>query len=249
MWRRIRWDLPRRRDLEARMVTGVALLFAVLSLFGDLVSTDMQLAVCTVGIGLLVHRLTPREPEPRLCAREELLRADVYERLRSAREVWMFAPSGQNFLSAVNRATLREHVLARERGVLRAVVLDPELPATVETAARHLSGDHPTMPFPEALCWAYAELSELCAGGTMGRGEVRLLGFNPGFSIVAIDPSSRKGMLIVEFHGFHNPSSAARMHLRLTSADGDWYRYWLGQFEQLWEATGTAGSPCTTLRE
>lgn len=248
MSRRIRGALRRGRDLEVRVITAAALIFAPLSLFGDLISIDMQLAVCTVGIGLLVQRLAPREPGLRLRGREEVLRADVYERLRSAREVWMFAPSGQNFLSTVNRAALREHVLAREDGLLKAVILDPGLSTMVETATRHLGGDHSTRSFAEALRWSYTELSMLCGGGVMGRGAVRLLGFNPGFSVVAIDPSSRNGVLIVEFHGFRNPSSAARMHLRLTPADGVWYGYWLGQFEQLWEVAGTAGPSCTTLQ-
>jgi hypothetical protein len=56
-------------------------------------------------------------------------------------------------------------------------------------------------------------------------------------SLVAIDPGARHGVVIVEFHGFHNQVTNTRMHIELTPAVSDqWYSYWLSQFERIWQA-------------
>ncbi len=70
-----------------------------------------------------------------------------------------------------------------------------------------------------------------------GSFEYRLLDYNPGFSLVAIDPSARDGRLIVEFHGFHNEATSSRMHMELARQQSDhWYAYWSEQFNRIWEA-------------
>ena len=55
--------------------------------------------------------------------------------------------------------------------------------------------------------------------------------------MVAIDPSSRGGRVIVEFHAFHNEATSSRMHVELTRKQSDhWYSYWTDQFERIWSA-------------
>jgi hypothetical protein len=72
---------------------------------------------------------------------------------------------------------------------------------------------------------------------TCGSFGYRLASYNPGFSLVAIDPGARHGVVMVEFHGFHNQVTNTRMHIELTRAISDqWYSYWLGQFERIWQA-------------
>ncbi len=64
------------------------------------------------------------------------------------------------------------------------------------------------------------------------------LDYNPGFSLVAINALHADGRVIVELHGFRNESTGSRMHFTLTRRDSErWYQYWIGQFEQIWEAS------------
>ena len=61
-----------------------------------------------------------------------------------------------------------------------------------------------------------------------------------GFSIVAVDPTSRNGRIIVEFHGFHNKATSSRMHIELTRHQSEpWYGYWTEQFQRIWDAAAT----------
>ena len=57
------------------------------------------------------------------------------ERLRDAKEVWIFAPSAVNILSAHNCELLRTGILNRPDGIVRVVVLD--LRKRVSRAASH----------------------------------------------------------------------------------------------------------------
>ncbi len=59
-----------------------------------------------------------------------------------------------------------------------------------------------------------------------------------GFSLISIDPTTRKGHVIVEFHGFHNEATSCRMHIEVTRRQSDyWYAYWTNQFGRIWEAS------------
>ncbi len=161
-------------------------------------------------------------------------------RLRNAREVWVFAPSGVNLLSAHNCEILRIGPLSRAGGVVKVVVLDPAQAVAVQLATRQLddSLDYPVQDFTESLQTIMGLLRAMAAWQVNGSFEYRLLDYNPGFSLVAIDPSSRSGRIIVEFHGFHNEATSSRMHIEISRGQSDhWYSYWIDQFDRIWEAT------------
>jgi hypothetical protein len=55
-----------------------------------------------------------------------------------------------------------------------------------------------------------------------------------GFSLISTDPTTRKGHVIVEFHGFHNEATSSRMHIEVTRRPSDyWYAYWANQFSRI----------------
>ncbi|MFI0486616.1 hypothetical protein [Actinomadura sp. 9N215] len=235
---RIRNDLRKGRNLESYVVALASLIFAVLSPLGDLLPPELLWSVLSAGVGLLVYRLTVPDAAPvpsPLGGRSAVTDPAFRERLGRAREVWLLAPSGKNFMCTANRDVLRENVLRRRGGVVRVVVLDPSRTAAVEAAHRQLTGDYACQPFHQILAGAVAGLRRMSQAGTAGEFEFRLLDHNLGFSMVALDPSAPDGVLIVELQGYHNESSSARMHLRLTrSMDEKWYEYWIDQFEQVW---------------
>jgi hypothetical protein len=240
---RIGHDIRNRRNLESYVVSGITLAFAAMSLFGDFFSDNLRWAICTAGIGLLVYRLTvpPAAVTPGRVLDDRLAFDEpaLHLRLAAAREVWLFAPSGKNFLSSLRCEVLRRHVLGRPDGAVRVVVLDPGRRESLRTATRQLteSVEYPIQRFPESLTSSLDKLRAMTGWPVPGSFSFRLLDYNPGFSIVAIDPGRAGGLLIVEFHGFHNESSSSRMHLVLTrAADERWYAYWMDQFEHIWRA-------------
>jgi hypothetical protein len=244
VFRRIGRDLRQLRNIDAYAVALIVFVFAVLSLAGDILPTNARWAVLLIGMGVLVFRVTlPDRYEG--CADDVLKDRSAFEdkpfsaRLREAGELWVFAPSAINLLAPQNCDTIRTTILANPDGVVRVVVLDQAAETAVQLATRQLddSLDYPSQLFRSSLEATVRQLQRMAAWQERGSFEYRLADYNPGFSLVAIDPATRSGVVIVEFHGFHNQVTNTRMHIELTRAISDqWYTYWLGQFERIWQA-------------
>nr|BFE30228.1 hypothetical protein GCM10010200_024790 [Actinomadura rugatobispora] len=243
--RRIGRDLRDRRHVEAYVVAFTALVIAAVSPLTDLIGDDLRWTVSITGIGLLVYRITipddraavPGQPfDDRTAFEQDSLEA----LLRRTKELWLFAPSGAHVLTAARCDTLRRHVLGRADGIVRVVVLDPEHTEAIALATCQLtdSVDFPGQRFPRSLAASLERLRTMGRWSCPGRFAYRLLPYNPGFSLIALDPSSPDGKVIVEFHGARNESSHGRMHITLGPRDGGrWYGYWLGQFEHIWRTS------------
>jgi hypothetical protein len=244
--RRIGRDLRHRNNIEAYVVSLVSVLFALLSVVGDLLSDRLLWAVVLAGLGLLVYRITV--PDTAVPSADALLRdrAAFTERPFSARardagEICLFAPSGIHFLTAEIDA-LRT-VLARPEGLVRVVVLDPDAEAAVDIAGVQLDDatvfGGPTLR--PALGSALQQLERMERWKLRGRLEYRLIGYNPGVSLLLIDPADRRGSVLVEVHGVYNEATTSRMHLTLDRAQSErWFAYWVDQFEHIWQAARRA---------
>ena len=242
-WRRVGRDLRDRRFIDVYSVAIVAFVLALVSLIGY-GSSQLRWSVVLAALGLLVLRISVPETAPD-ASLDDLLRdrfafdaVPLADRLRDAREVWIFAPSGVNLLTAHNCELLRGGPLSRSGGIVRVVVLTrPATPRSIWPPASWMT-PWTSRPRSSALSRPPSASSRPSpAGRSRGRFQYRLLAYNPGFSLVAIDPSSRGGRLIVEFHAFHNEATSSRMHLEITRKQSDrWYSYWSDQFERIWAA-------------
>jgi hypothetical protein len=157
----------------------------------------------------------------------------------NARDVRVFAPSAVNLLSPSTCEILRTTVLSRRGGSLRVVILDPAEKDAVRIAARQLdeSVEFQVQALAAALDITLSRLGQMSRWRTPGTFEYRMFPYNPGYSLVLIDPDTPHGRLIVEIHAFRNPSTLSRMHLELTRDRNErWYAYWVEQFDHLWEA-------------
>lgn len=249
--RRILDDLRLRQNIDAYVLTIVTFVFAFLSLFSELLDDELRWAVLLSGVGVLLYRLTIPDPPP-VSAAELLHDRSAFESrplsevFANAQDVRVYAPSAVNLLSATTCDVLRRTVLSREGGSVRVVILDPREKDAVRIASRQLddSLEFPVQRLPAALQSATERLDLMSAWRTTGTFEYRLLAYNPGFSLVLIDPDTPHGRVIVEIHGFHNPSTPARMHLELTRTTGErWYTYWITQFDHIWESARPPGTP------
>jgi hypothetical protein len=247
--RRIAKDLRNREYIDAYSVALVAFGLAIFSLVPDLVPDALKWAAVLGGVGLLVLRITI--PDIRAGSADELLndrfafdRTPFSERLDGASEVWIFAPTGVNILSAHNCELMRNKILAKPDGMLRIVVLDPSNESAVQLAVRQLddSLDYPIQDFRDSLATTEHQLRAMRAWKVSGTFGYKHLDYNPGFSLVAVNPSSRDGRIIVEFQGFHNEATSSRMHIELTRQQSErWYGYWTEQFQRIWDAATPPG--------
>lgn len=150
-------------------------------------------------LGLLVFRVTVPEPAGDVDAvlhnRTSLEDVTFASRLRNAHNVCVFAPSAVNLLTASTVDQLRRHVLARSTGVGRIAVLDPTATGAVALAARQLDDavDYPLQTLPDAPATAVGVLGSMSSWRTAGRLECRFAPYNPGFSLVAVDPHTKHG--------------------------------------------------------
>jgi hypothetical protein len=237
-------DLRRLHNIDAYAAALIAFVFAVLSVVGDILPVNARWAVLLLGVGVLVFRVTM--PDHLEGSADDVLKdRSAFEdkpfaaRLRDARELWVFAPSAINLLAPQNCDTIRTTILAHADGVVRVVILDPAAQTAVELATRQLddSLDYPSQLFRSSLEATVRQMQRMAARQERGSFDYRLADYNPGFSLVAIDPGTRRGVVIVEFHGFHNQVTNTRMHIELSRASSDqWYTYWLGQFDRIWQA-------------
>lgn len=243
-WRRVARDLRDRRFIDVYSVAIVAFVLALVSLIGY-GSSQLRWSVVLAALGLLVLRISVPETAPD-ASLDDLLRdrfafdaVPLADRFKDAREVWIFAPSGVNLLSSHNCELLRTGPLSRSGGIVRVVVLDPSREAAIDLATGQLDDalTYPTQQFPASLEATIGKLEAMASWTVPGSFQYRLLAYNPGFSLVAIDPSARGGRLIVEFHAFHNEATSSRMHVEITRKQSDrWYAYWGDQFERIWAA-------------
>jgi hypothetical protein len=247
--RRIGQDIRRQRNLDAYAVAALAFAVAVLSVVADSLAAHFRWAVLLVGISVLVFRITlpdrlPGDAGDVLKDRSAFDDKPFPARLRSASELWVFAPSGINVLAPQHGDTIRTTLLDKPDGVVRIVVLDPAEEGAVRLATRQLddSLDYPVQQFPLSLAATIERLRLMAAWQVRGSFKYRLLDHNPGFSLIAIDPGTSRGVVIVEFHGFHNQVTNTRMHIELTRVQSEqWYGYWIDQFEQIWQASRQSG--------
>lgn len=243
-WRSVWNDVKNRRNIEAYVATAVAVVFATLGIIGDVVPDDMKWSALFAGLGLLIFRIAvPVRPsasiESLLSDRATFSTTPFSSLVDGARQVWIFAPSAVNVLNAANCDLLRRSVLNRGDGDLRVVVLDPSSSnsSNIALAVRQLddSLDYPVQDFRMALATTVDQLHRMAYWEVVGHFDYGYCGYNPGFSMVAIDPSMKNGKLIVEFHGFKNEATESRMHIALTRHDSEkWFHYWIQQYEAIW---------------
>jgi hypothetical protein len=241
-WHRIIKDIRNREYIEAYSIAFVAFGLAIFSLVPDFVPDTLKWAAVLGGVGLLVLRITI--PDTRAGSADELLndrfafdKTPFASRLEGASELWVFAPAGINLLSAHNCELARNKVLSKPDGIVRVVILNPSNEQAVQLAVRQLDDalDYPIQDFRDSIATTERQLRAMHAWNVRGSFDYKLLDYNPGFSLVAVDPTSRNGRIIVEFHGFHNEATSSRMHIELSRQQSErWYSYWTEQFQRIW---------------
>lgn len=239
-FRRVTADLRARRYIESYVVALLLLVFAAVSALSDVLPDDAKWAAVLAGLGVLLYRATqperPRGGHELLGDRSRFDGAPVASLFDGVRDVRIFAPSAANLLSPHTCETLRESVLRHEKATVRVVVLDPGGSEAIAIASRHLDeSDGQVQSLPTALATTIERLRRMSGWQVPGNMEYRLYPYNPGFSLVLLDPETWHGRAIVELHGAGHLSTFSRMHIDLRRERHErWFTYWVQQFEHLW---------------
>lgn len=249
--RRIWKDVRSGRNLDTYVATVVAAVFTALGIVGDIVPDNLKWSAVFAGLGMLLYRVTmparPATPVEELLADRAALEATPFpSQLTGAETLWIFAPSAINILSPQTCEAIRRHVLDKGTGCVRVAVLDPSNADAVALATRQLdeSLQYPVQDFGTSLRTSIEQLQKMAAWTTPGSFSYGLVDYNPGFSLVAIDPTRPDGRIVVEFHGYRNEAMGSRMHITLTRRDSDrWFQYWAGQFEEIWARSRRSRDP------
>jgi Domain of unknown function (DUF5919) len=130
----------------------------------------------------------------------------------------------------------------RAGAALRIVIIDPDSSAPVEAVARTLGVTSPAYyrPRVESTMDILGALASL--PGTAGRIEVRLLPFVPTFGMYLIDPATPDGLVYVEMYQHRSLEPNPCFGLR-AERDGRWYRFFVNQFDTLWDSARPVALP------
>jgi hypothetical protein len=238
-------DIRARRHLDAYVATAIAIIFAALGIIGDIVPDSLKWSAVFAGLGIILFRITlPARPaapiEELLGDRTAFEDAPLPNLLRNASQLWIFAPSAINILNPQHCDAIRRVLLNKGNGDVRVAVLDPSNVDAVKLAVRQLdeSLQYPAQEFEASLTASVAQLQKMAHWKTAGNFAYRFAQYNPGFSLVVINPTHADGLLILELHGYRNEAIGSRMHLTLTRKDSDrWFQYWVHQFDEIWTSS------------
>jgi hypothetical protein len=238
--RRLADDLKNGRYLDLYVTTAVSGLAAAWLLIGADLDDDIRWSILLAAIGILMLRSTvllrPQRREDVLLDRSAYEEHPISRIFEGSREIWIFAPIGSNLLTDERCESLRKGPLSSRGGVVRVILLAPLQADDAQTVQLDGLLDRPIQSPASALQETYARLSRMSQWGMEGKLLVRGIAFNPGFSLVAIDPNDSDGFVNVEFHGYRSDSLSSRMHIHLESGDRKWFQYWLQQYEEMWKS-------------
>lgn len=237
--------------IENYVITALALVLALLTTV-DVATPQLQQSVVLAALALLVYNLTTTSPRTAVpLTLDHFLhdRSDFIpfaDLIKDAKTLWIYAPSGISVLSDMHMRLIQQKILSRPDGEFRIMIQDPQETEAIKILVNHIDKNvkFPLQDMPDALRRATSILEKLDSWPKEGRFEYRYLPFNPGFSLVVVDPYQKDGRAIVEFYGFSHDYVTSRMHLQITRADSDrWFSYWVEQFPDMWEAARIPNPP------
>lgn len=244
-------DILAGYHIEAYVVAIFSFGFAVLTAFGDGVSDEYKMAALLAGMGLLVYNITVPSAGAGPGRLDDYLndRADFQplpERIKNARTLWIYGPSAINILNDGNLRAIQDSILSNDKGNLRVMIQNPAEETEIARLVVQLDENvqFQRQDLPKAIADSLDLLGRMSQWEVVGQVNYRVLDFNPGFSLVVIDPDKPTGVAIVEFYGYTHRDTSSRMHIEISRAESEkWYTYWVNQYDEMWKAASPYPTP------
>lgn len=233
--RRVINDLKNLRNVDAYVVGAIGIVLIFIDVIGN-VDLDAYLSVMTAALVVLILRTTaPAKKEVDLDS--VLLDRQSYTPLREfiqgAKVLWVYGPSSINVLRESAIKTLLDN-----GGEVRVMLQDPNEAASMAILRQQLDKNN---DLDHDIEGALLILERMKRAGKL---EYRFAPYNPGFSLLIVDPDGKDGRLTVEFFGFHNQLIDSRMHLLIERSTSQyWFEYWDDQYKMMWDAARPPTAP------
>ncbi len=230
-FRRILDDILNFRNVDAYVVAGLGIIMVVLGVLNP-PDSEIYLLVITAGMVVLLFRETA-PPSKEVDLDSVLHTRQTYKPLREflqgAKTVWICGPSNYNVL---RDAALQREVL-ENGGEVHVLLQDPTITASMDILHQQLD---PTSDLDHDIRGSLILLEKMRASNS--KADYRMLPYNPGFSMLIVNPTNGSGYLTVEFFGFHNNLIDERMHIVIERKSSQyWFEYWVKQYQTMWEAS------------
>lgn len=250
---RVVGDLRRGENLDIYVVVPLSLTVAILGISGSVSSEIVQAAALATLSIFAVSILTNRHQVAELGSGTRLL-ADVVqqslqgrvsvdqvlttrlvgldEALRNARDIRLSGVTLTRFLGE-HRSAVR--VLLSSGAKVRAIVLDPDAGGVEQAGLRCVETS--VNYYQPRLASAIGMFKELAEKETSGSIELRGVPYLPAFGLTMTEPETSGGRIYVEqYH--HRTAEPHPTFCLLYDRDrnGQFYNFFLGQFEILWES-------------
>ncbi len=234
--RRVINDLINLRNVDAYVVGFIGIALILLDVLGA-VDLNAYLSVMTAALVVLLFRTTA-PPKKEIDLDNVLLDRQSYTPLREfiqgAHVVWVYGPSAVNVLR--ESASFKREVVERG-GEVRVLLQDPGETASMAILRQQLDPNNNLDHDIQGSLFTLEKMRE------WGKVDYRLLPYNPGFSLLVVDPDGKDGRLVVEFFGYHNNLIDDRMHIMIERRSSQyWFEYWAKQYQIMWDAAHTGKS-------
>jgi len=242
-FRRIFADIGQLKNLDNYLVTGLAILFAVLGLVGDSISDDLKMSIILAALGILVFSLTKPEQEVKTLdtfLNDRTALPKLSDSLQTTEELWIYAPSAANILRGDSLGIIKQNILDNPKGHLRVLLQNPHEKIAVDMLVEHLDKgviEQNNQSMPEEISNTVRQLNALQNRENKGKLSYGILRYGLGFSVIIFNPNKATGYVILEIHGFLNQDTRSRMHIRIERSESEyWFNYWLTQMRDMWDS-------------
>jgi hypothetical protein len=229
-FRRIFADILSGKNIDAYVITAIAIFLAIAGVLDDAIPENWKLAGLLAGVALLVFNTT--RPDKQAVDLDAVLLdrqsfGAFQEVIRGKRVLWVYGPSAINVLR--DNAHIKREILDRG-GEVRIIFQDIHASAGMQILGEQIDK---TLDLENSIRMSSDIVKNMKAWGKI---DCRVLPYSPGFSLVVVDPDARDGKAIIEFFGYRNELITERMHLEITRQQSQhWFEYWAAQFQRMWD--------------
>jgi hypothetical protein len=242
--REIIQDIRHGENIDIYITIIVALAIVILDLLGiakpDVIISAVLLVLGLLAFSTLATRKTleslggaiqgikkPVSAKSILKSRDEYPPFQVM--LEKAHTICFVGTSSINIISQWG-AFLYQEKIVKQGATVHFLVLDLDSPdTTLSVQTEDVRAD-----IVRALSILKTMSTSQVSGG--GKLDVKLSKYAPKFSMILIDPFEKTGKIYVEFIGYGLSPIHRRPHFEVNKTeDGDWYEYFLYQYQQIWD--------------
>jgi hypothetical protein len=151
---------------------------------------------------------------------------------------------GVTLTSTINKQFSNIRELIRRGGRIRILIIDPNSLAPAMSAARSEATEDVGY-YQKRIAATFEDLKFLNRSYQSGelfnekssRGclEIKLLGYAPSFGLVSFNKNRSNGEIVVEIYPHMSGYSSAPTFNLTPHRDGEWYKYFVEQFDEMWE--------------